>query len=197
MDPALRFTQDHYTLRRKVLTIAGAKFHIYGPDDALVLFAKLKAFKIREDIRLYSDESMSQELLRIQTKSIWDIAGTYGVFDVEDNQTIGGIKRQALKSMMRDEWQILDAGGNPIATIREDSTLKALARRFFDGAAMLMPQKYHAEANGREVATFKQNFNPIVQKLELDFSMDTQNLLDPRLGIAAAVLLGAIEGRQN
>jgi hypothetical protein len=31
----------------------------------------------------------------------------------------------------------------------------------------------------------------------LDYSMDQQGLLDRRLGIAAAVLLVAIEGKQN
>ena len=44
---------------------------------------------------------------------------------------------------------------------------------------------------------FKQNFNPFVLKIKLDYSMDRNRLLDRRLGIAGAVLLCAIEGRQS
>ena len=47
------------------------------------------------------------------------------------------------------------------------------------------------------VATFSQHFNPFVAKFDVDFSMDTQGKLDRRLGVAAVVLLLAIEGRQN
>jgi hypothetical protein len=46
------------------------------------------------------------------------------------------------------------------------------------------------------VLCFRQRFNPFIAKIDLDFSMDTQGRLDRRLGIAAAVLLCAIEGRQ-
>jgi hypothetical protein len=51
--------------------------------------------------------------------------------------------------------------------------------------------------NGFQVCWFRQNFNPFVMKVNLDFSMDSAGLLDRRLGIAAAVLLCAVEGRQN
>ena len=107
-DLADRYAHDTYTLRRKVLTILGAKFHIYGPHGGLALFAKLKAFKIKEDIRIYADEAMTQEVLSIRTQSVFDIAGTYDVFDSIENQTVGALRRKGLKSMLRDEWLILD-----------------------------------------------------------------------------------------
>ncbi len=195
--PAPAFQHQTYTLRRKVLTIAGAKFHIYGPDGRLVLFSKLKAFKLKEDIRMYASEAMERELLVIRTQSIWDISGTYDVFDPIANETVGALKRHGMKSMLQDEWSILDATGQPIGKIKEDSAVKAIARRFFEPAALLMPQAYHVDIDGQPVATFRQHFNPIVQKIAIDFSPDTGDRLDPRLGFAAAVLMCAIEGRQN
>jgi hypothetical protein len=51
--------------------------------------------------------------------------------------------------------------------------------------------------NGKQVCLFKQNFNPFIMKISLDYSMDTNRLLDRRLGIAGAILLCAIEGRQG
>jgi hypothetical protein len=50
---------------------------------------------------------------------------------------------------------------------------------------------------GATVATYQQNFNPFVKKLTIDFTMDPQGRLDRRLGLAAAALLSAIEGRQG
>lgn len=196
-DLAERYAHDTYTLRRKVLTLIGAKFHIFDPQGNLAMFVKLKGFKIKEDIRIYADESQTRELLSIRTKSIFDIAGTYDIRDTTTGETIGALRRKGLKSMLRDEWLILDANGLEIGKIVEDSQIKALVRRFIDAASMFMPQRYHADIAGQTVATYQQNFNPFIHRIQIDFSHDQTNLLDPRLGLAIAVLLCAIEGRQN
>jgi hypothetical protein len=47
------------------------------------------------------------------------------------------------------------------------------------------------------VCHFHRNFNPLVSKVTLDFRVDTAGRLDRRLGIAAAILLLAIEAKQN
>lgn len=196
-DIAERYAHETYLLRRKVLTLVGAKFHIYDPTGQLALFAKLKGFKIKEDIRIYADEAQTQEVLAIRTQSIFDIAGTYDVSDTTTGETIGALRRKGLKSMLRDEWLILDANGAEVGKIVEDSQLKALIRRVVEAASFFMPQKYHADIAGQTVATYQQNFNPFVHKLNIDFTPDKSNLLDPRLGLAIAVLLCAIEGRQG
>ncbi|MEM9915595.1 MAG: hypothetical protein AAF911_11590 [Planctomycetota bacterium] len=196
MDIAERYAFENYQLRRKFFKLFGASFHIFDPEGNVVLFSKQKAFKLKEDIRIYSDESMGEEVLRIKTKSVWDIAGTYDVFDPTTNETVGALKRKGFKSMLKDEWLFLNEHGQEVGKIEEDSMLKAVVRRTIEAASTFMPQAYTATWNGQLVATFKQNFNPFIQKINLDFTPDTQNLLDPRLGLAAAVLLCAIEGRQ-
>ncbi|MEM7682059.1 MAG: hypothetical protein AAF288_08885 [Planctomycetota bacterium] len=196
-DAVARFAHPNYVLRRKLLTVLGAKFHIYAPDGDLALFAKLKALKLREDIRLYADEAQTRELLRIGTKSIIDFSGAYDVFDSETEERLGTLRRKGMKSsFLRDEWLILDAEGNEFGKIVEESMFKAIARRLYDGLAFFMPQKYEAFIGDQVVASYRQHFNPIVQKIAIDFSHDPQGRLDPRLGLAAAVLLCAVEGRQ-
>ena len=197
MDIHDRYAFPTYTLRKKVFKIFGDAFHIYDPDGEVVLYSKLKAFKLKEDIRLYTDESMDTEVLRIRTKSIWDISGTYDVFDPIADETVGALRRKGLKSLLKDEWVFLDANGNELGLIKEDSTLKAIVRRVVDDLAFLMPQAFHAEVDGQQVAIYKQNFNPFIKKIAIDFTPDTGNVLDPRLGLAAAVLLCAIEGKQG
>ncbi len=188
------FNYEQYLVRRKFLTLFGAKFHIFNTDGQLIFYSKMKAFKLREDIRLYKDESMSQELLYIQARQIIDFSSAYDVIDSQTRQKVGALKRKGWKSILKDEWIIMDPQDVEIGTIKEDSTTLALLRRFLTN---LIPQKYFVQVHGNPVGTYKQNFNPFVLKLIADFSMDEKTLFDHRLGIAAAILLCAIEGRQN
>lgn len=192
MDP--RFDHQTYMIRRKVFKIFGGAFHIYDSQENLVFFSEQKAWKLKEDIRVYGDETKSLELLTIKARQRLDIWGSYDVFDSTDGQKIGMLERKGFKSMIRDEWSIYDANDQQIGMIQEDSQLLALVRRFLTN---LIPQSYTVTINDQHVATYKQNFNPFVLKLTLDFSPDTANLFDRRLAIASAVLLNAIEGRQG
>jgi len=188
------FNHESYLVRKKILTLAGAKFHIYDPTGNLVFFSKMKAFKLKEDIRLFTDENMQTELLSIQARNILDIAATYDVMDPESGEKVGALRRKGLKSMLKDEWIFMDANDNEIGLIKEDSIFLALVRRFLTN---LIPQTYLGDISGQQVCKFKQNFNPFVTKIAIDFSSDKNTLLDRRLGIAAAVLLCAIEGKQS
>jgi len=188
-----RFEHQTYLVRRKILKIFGAAFHIYDPDGNVAFYSKLKAFKLKEDIRVYTGEDMQEEVLVIQARKILDISAAYDVVDPTTNEKVGVLKRKGIKSIMKDEWIFMDANDQEIGLIKEDSTFFALFRRFISS---IIPQTYHGYIGDNLVCTFKQNFNPFVMKINLDFSPDTNNLLDRRLGIAAAVLLTAIEGKQ-
>jgi uncharacterized protein YxjI len=189
-----RFEHTTYLVRRKILKLFGAAFHIYDPQGNVVFYSKLKAFKLKEDIRIYTGEDMREEVLVIKARKILDFSSAYDVVDPTTNEKVGVLKRKGFKSILKDEWIMMDADDQDIGLIKEDSTALALLRRFLTGS--LIPQKYYGEIDHNPVCTFKQNFNPFVVKINLDFSPDTNNLLDRRLGIAAAVLLCAIEGKQ-
>ncbi len=193
---APRFQYPTYLLRRQFFKLFGAAFHIYGPNGDLMFYSKQKAFRLKEDIRLYADESATEEVLTIQARSWLDFAAAYDVVDSQTGEKVGGMKRRGFKSMVRDEWIIMDVNDNDIGLIQEDSTVMGLVRRFVPFGDWV-PQKFVGMVQGQPVLQFGQQFNPIIQKIDLDFSVDTGNLLDRRLGIAAAVLLCAIEGRQD
>lgn len=191
---ASEFNHSRYLVRRKILKLFGAAFHIYDPDGNVAFFSQLKAFKLKEDIRLYTGEDMQTEVLSILARNVLDVSATYDVVDSRTKQKVGALRRKGMKSILRDEWLILDTADRELGKIQEDSMALALVRRLLTN---LVPQHYHGTVNGETVCAFKQNFNPFVIKIQLDYSMDTQGLLDRRLGIAAAVLLCAIEGKQN
>lgn len=189
-----RFSHQKYLVRRKILKLFGAAFHIYDPEGNVVFYSKMKAFKLKEDIRLYTGEDMHEEVLTIKARSILDFSAAYDVIDSTTNEKVGALKRRGLKSILKDEWVLMDANDRDIGFMKEESTFLALFRRFLSS---IIPQTYHGDIGGTTVCSFKQNFNPFVAKITLDFSRDTNNMLDRRLGIASAVLLCAIEGKQG
>jgi uncharacterized protein YxjI len=189
------FHHPSYLIRKKVLSLAGGTFHVYDPNGALVFYSKQKAFKLKEDIRLYTGEDMRTELLTILARQVIDFSAAYDVIDPATQAKIGALRRKGWKSALRDEWVILDPQDMEIGLLQEDSMGLALLRRFITGP--WIPQKYSAQVRGQHAALLKQNFNPFVFKLTVDFSADRAKLLDRRLGLAAGLLLSAIEGREG
>jgi hypothetical protein len=191
------FTADHYLVRRKVLKLVGGAFHVFDQSGGVVAFSQQKAFKLREDVRVYSDESKTTEILSIQARQIIDWSAAYDVFDSPTGQKIGALRRRGARSLLRDEWHVLDAADNEIGVLIEDSMVLAILRRVIG----LIPQRYDIfmpnVETGQKVASLDQNFNPFVYKLDVDFSFDPQRRLDRRLGIAAGILLAAVEGKQS
>ena len=192
MNPAFQY--PHYLLKRQVFALTG-KLRFYSPDGTLVLFVAQKMFRLREDIRVYADESKGQELLLIKARNIIDWAAAYDVLDGASGQKIGVLRRKGWASMMRDEWEVLDAADQPVGRLFEDSVGRALLRRFLLGS--LLPQDYDMTIGEGRVADLRQKFTFFGYQMMLDFSMDTAGRLDRRLGIAAATLLAIIEGKQQ
>ena len=190
---AAAFSHDRFSARAKVFDIS-PKFYFYDPEGRVIGFLKQKLFKLKEDIRLYADESATQEWLTIKARSVLDISATYDVTDARQQQKVGALRRKGLKSILIDEWTILDVNDAEIGLIKEDSALMATLRRFLTN---LIPQTYHFEVHGRHVGKAAQRFNPFVLTLDVDLTPDPGRTLDRRLAAAAIVLLLAIEGRQD
>jgi len=188
------FQHPSYLLKRQAIALAG-KFRFYDPMGNLVMFSEQKMFKLREDIRVYSDEAKTQEVLSIKARQFLDFSAAYDVVDTAMNQKVGVLRRKGLRSLLRDEWEVLDAGDNLKGLLFEDSIGLALLRRLVLGH--WLPQNYDITFGQMRVADIKQNFNLFRYELNLDFSMDVNRQLDRRLGIAAGILLAAIEGRQE
>jgi len=192
MNPIFQFSS--YLLHRQMFALTG-KFRFYEPSGNLVMFSEQKMFKLREDIRVYADEEKTQEVLSIKARQIIDFSAAYDVVDTAYNQKVGTLRRQGWSSMLRDEWQVLDANDNQIGILFEDSMRMALLRRFLLGS--WLPQNYDITLGETRVADLRQNFNLFRYELNIDFTMDPSQKLDRRLGIAAGILLAAVEGRQS
>lgn len=183
-----------FTIRRKVFTLLGAKFHVYDPEGNLVGFSKQKAFKLKEDIRIFTDESMTQERVAIKARSIIDFSAAYDVVDSKSGNRLGTLRRKGMASFLRDSWVVLDAQEREVGKIQEDSMGLALVRRFL---LNLIPQVFHfrEEDGGEDFAEFRTHFNPFVHRMTVTIH-DACPVPTP-LVLAAGILLAAIEGRQK
>jgi hypothetical protein len=186
--------QQIFEFRKQFFKLAGGAFRVYDQSQRLLLFSEQKAFKIREDIRVYDSESKTNQVLAIRTQQVFDISPTFEIIELPSGDKAGSLKRKGLKSILRDEWEIFDPNGVLIGKVEEDSTLFAILRRFLTN---LIPQKYHFVIGSETVGTFQQAFNPFLYRATMDLSQDTGKKLDRRLALAAGILLLAIEGRQD
>lgn len=182
-----------YTIRRKVFTLLGAKFHVYDSTGKLIGFSKQKAFKLKEDIRIFTDESMADERVVIKARSIIDFGAAYDVVNVKSGEKVGALKRKGWSSMLRDSWIVMDPNDREVGKIEEDSMAMALLRRFLSN---LIPQHYTLkDASQTELADFRTHFNPFIHRMTV--SVRESCTLSPILVLAAGILLVAVEGRQT
>lgn len=183
-----------WQLHRPIWSLLGARCRILDEQDNLVLFARRKPLRLREHIEAFEDEGETRPILRIQTEQILDLGATYVITDARSGEPVGQARRRFMKSMIRDHWDLMDAGGNPLGEALEDSTALALLRRLI---ANFVPQRIHVSVAGQEVAQLRQRWNPFVFRAELTMPAGADARLDPRLLLGLAILLMVIEGRQE
>jgi len=187
------FKHNYYLLRRKVFKLFGGAFHAYDENGILLLYSKQKAFKLKEDFRVYTDERQVEELLTIKTPQILDIGATYNVQDATTGEPVGAIRRRGIKSIFKDEWIFLSNEATEIGKLTERSVLGAIVSRFIN----LIPQTYViSSADGRTIAEIKQHFNPFVLKYSMTI-LEPEGPIDRRLLISSGILLAGIERRQR
>jgi len=186
--------ERHWQLQRPLFSLLGARCRILDAQGNLVLFAKRRALRLREHIEAFEDEAQTRPALRIRTESILDLGATYVVSDARSGETVGMARRRFMRSMVRDHWDLLDAGGNALGDAQEDSLGLALLRRFVAG---FVPQRYHVRVGDRPVAELRQRWNPFLFRADLRMEAGADARLDPRLLLGLAILLMVVEGRQD
>lgn len=182
--------QNAYRLRKKVLALA-AQYWIEDAGGRPVGYSKQKLFKLKEDIRVYTDEGMQTELFRIQQQQIMDTWGNFAVIDSATNAVLGYVRRRAVSSaFVRDEWEVQDVAHQLIGGIYE-STGRGLARKWLPGGG-LIPEKMTLELQGRPVAEINQQFQIIGDIWEIQCK-NVGSSVDRRVLLGCALLMSMIE----
>ena len=190
------FNRDTYFAKMKFFKLFGNTIRIFDETKTnLLLYVKQKAFKLKEDITMFADEAQTRPVLKINARNIIDFSAAYDVTDVATGEKIGVLRRKGMmSSFVMDAWEILDKNDAIIGSIKEESMLLAMIRRYL---ANIIPQKFMLAIGETPVGHAKQTWNPFLPQMKVDFTADTGKKLDRRLGLAAVVLLQVIEGKQR
>lgn len=182
--------QNQYIIRKKVVTI-GNKYWIQDFNKNILGFSKQKLFKLKEDIRIYTDEKMHTELFSIKQQQVLDIIGNFMVVDSATGARLGYIKRKALaSSFVRDEYEVFDANNQLMGGIYEEKST-GLARKYVPGGG-LIPESMTLELHGQTVATINQKFKIIGDIWELN-CINVPPYFDRRVLLSCLLLMGMIE----
>ncbi len=197
---------DRFLLRQRfTLVINRYEFFLPAADSSPgepICFVEQKRFKFKEDIRFYTDQSKTQELLRIKARQRFDPRATYDVTD-DLGAKIGAIQKVFGASLLRSTYRILGPGGEELAITTEKSLPIALFRRavgfipYVDNISDWLPIPYHfifkrgdeiIGENTRQMFKIRDNYH-------IDMTADSAHILDRRLVLAIAVGMDALQAR--
>ena len=101
----------------KILAIAPQIF-VHDANGALVLYVKQKAFKLKEDVSVFADEAQSRLVFKIAADRVIDWNARYEISGAT-GEKLGAIKRQGMKSLWKSHYDVTDARGASVFSIRE------------------------------------------------------------------------------
>ena len=198
---------DRFVLRQKIrLVVNQYEFSLPGPDGETpgqpFCYVRQRPFKFKEDIRFYTDESRSTELMRIKARQRFDPRARYDVV-AADGSKIGGIQKVFGMSLLRSTYKLYDATGNEVATSAEQFLWVALVRRlvgfvpYLGSIADWLPIPYHFvfERDGVQLGSHRRQLWKLRDVYTIDLSGDPQRTVDRRLVLAIAVAMDAFQAR--
>lgn len=181
-------TQSHYIIRRRFWSVFERVFRVFTGDGQLIMYIQHPLLKLREEFVVYADEAQTRPLLKVKARQIIAINFSYNVFDAETDQLLGSVRKEGLRSIVRDKFLILDPLGAEVGYAEEQGA--SLLRRLFP----FLLSKHAIFVAGRQVAFIKQRFRWFTK----EFTVDTQpSPLDPRFVLAVALLALIAEARRE
>ena len=199
---------DRFILRQRIkMVINQYEFSLPAEADGndpgqAFCFVEQKRFKFKEDIRFFTDDQKSGELMRILARQRFDPRARYDV-TAPDGTKIGEIQKIFGKSLIRSTYEIYDANGNPVVIAQERNLVTALFRRlvglipYIGDFADWLPIPYHFNflRDGEKVGTHTRQLWKFRDVYTIDMSEDPQRTVDRRLILAIAVGMDALQAR--
>jgi len=120
-------------LRFRLISL-GPQINVVDAGARSVAYVKQKAFRLKEDVEVHTDESRRTPLWRIKADRIIDWSAAYRITDAS-GALLGTLRRKGGRSLWRATYVITDPNDQPIGGIHEkDPWTKVL-----DGLLSLVP----------------------------------------------------------
>ena len=190
---------DRFVIRQR-FRLGVNQYEIALPDQPPFCFVQQKRFAWKEDLRFYTDDSRSHELMRILARQRFDPSASYDV-TLPDGGKLGEFQKRFGASLLRSTYDVRGPGGAVV--LQERNVVVALFRRliglvpYIGNYANWLPIPYHFtySLDGREIGLHKRRIGAFRDVYDLDLSADTERVLDRRLALATAVGLDALQAR--
>lgn len=190
------------SLRFKVLAIA-QQISVYGADERLLMYAKQKAFKLKEAITIYADREQTRPLYRVAADRVIDFNATYDITDADGNE-LGSIRQQGMRSLWRSRYEIV-RNGQVVFTVKEENPWSKVANELIEGipvvgmfSGYVFHPRYLVEANGAGPVV---RVEKVPAFLETGFRIDrlpaSVSATDERLLLIGAVVMVLLERRRG
>lgn len=182
---AAAFQQKHFYARQ---TRTSWSPRLYFQDDLgnTLAFIRNIHCQYSQEIRVFTDPTLSFELLAIRPASRADDADQFTVTDSLTREFAGTIYHRHIAGELRQEWSLHSASAGKITVIREDSGFLALLRRYL---TELIPQSYTFYVGSCAVGTAIPGNMLSAHTMEIDLTEEDAKLIDRRLLLAAVVLI--------
>ncbi len=181
--PDSRFRHGQYVIKRPWLSWFERTFRVFAPDGSLALFVRHPILKLRGEWQIFGDEAQSQALVKVKAQQVVALNYVYDLTDETTGERIGAVRSKGLKSILRDQIEIMDASGQVIGHLIEKGA--ALLRRFIP----LLTSKHDIEIGGHVVATVRQKFRFFIKEFHVDQTIVVLgDDVDPRLVLTCALL---------
>jgi uncharacterized protein YxjI len=102
----------------KLIALA-SQIRITDAQGQMLGYVKQKLFKLKEDIRVFADDSQTRELFNIRADRILDFSAKYNFTDSQGN-SLGSIRRKGMRSIWKAHYEIYQ-GETLVMEIHEES----------------------------------------------------------------------------
>lgn len=141
------------TLSFKIIAIA-PQIKLTDALGQTMLYVRQKALALREDVKIFEDETQERQLYQLNADRMLDWSANYRI-RTTDGRDIGTVRRQGMRSLWKATYEVTNSDGGLVAVIREESAWIKVLDGLVGGipyvgwvAAMFINPAYLVERNG-------------------------------------------------
>jgi hypothetical protein len=186
------FQQDQFRARPTRFSLA-PKLYFYDQAGKTLAFVRNLSLHWNKELRVFTDPTLSFELLTITPTREHAGEKTFVVFDPVNRESVGKISIPRPVGLQKQEWILVDATGLQVGHLQENSAMLGVMRRYLSEA---IPQTfifYGEDCVAGHASLANGIFSP---EMEVNLRDDDENQLDRRLVIAVLILVLAGQMRQ-
>ena len=114
------YYQYPLNLRFKLIALA-PQIYVTDSSGQEIMFVRQKIFKLKEDVRIFSDSSKTTEVFRIRADRIIDFSAKYHFFNSQTDAPLGAVKHKGFRSIWSAHWLLFDTSDQQSHHMTEDN----------------------------------------------------------------------------